>query len=320
MEEINFGGIEREPQASDFHLGSFTPDQMIPETFMPEYPITVEMQKKIPDCGANAGVYLKELLHGGDRLSVEFLWNAIKQIDNVPPENGTTLDCIMKALNKTGACNFALLPTNSDQTLADFTNPAKLTSERLIDAQNRRIGAYAFQFNPTFFDLKKAIYTHKAVIILVRVGAELWTPNWKDCLPLDPNKAPITSGHFMVATGYDKDFIYGYNEWSEAWGNNGMFKFGENYMPRVVEIGTAVDLMNTFKFTQHLSIGMTNTDVGVLQKMLKSLGLFPATQSVTSFFGSITLQAVKDFQTKNGIPATGFVGDLTLQALNNLLK
>lgn len=58
-------------------------------------------------------------------------------------------------------------------------------------------------------------------------------------------------------------------------------------------------------------------NVLVLQKYLVAKG-FLKEKYVTGEFGPITKQAVKDFQVANNIsPATGFVGDLTRQIINN---
>jgi peptidoglycan hydrolase-like protein with peptidoglycan-binding domain len=51
---------------------------------------------------------------------------------------------------------------------------------------------------------------------------------------------------------------------------------------------------------------------------LQCSGYFPADQSTTAIFGSITEEAVKKFQTAKGLPATGVVGPMTRNALNNL--
>ncbi len=71
-----------------------------------------------------------------------------------------------------------------------------------------------------------------------------------------------------------------------------------------------------FNFQKDLSIGMIDGDVKLLQDCLKYEGLFPSTQNSTTYFGGITLKAVKDFQTKNGLPNTGLVGPQTRSILN----
>ncbi|MCB5168616.1 L,D-transpeptidase family protein [Streptomyces bambusae] len=62
-----------------------------------------------------------------------------------------------------------------------------------------------------------------------------------------------------------------------------------------------------------LKDGTENEQVRELQARLKQLGLFK--RSPTAFYGSITATAVKAFQEKHGLPATGSVDDATWQKL-----
>lgn len=65
-----------------------------------------------------------------------------------------------------------------------------------------------------------------------------------------------------------------------------------------------------FKFNNNLWIGLKNYEVLMLQKRL---GVVPE----TSFFGTITLGKVIDYQKAHGItPAVGFVGPITRASLN----
>ena len=72
-----------------------------------------------------------------------------------------------------------------------------------------------------------------------------------------------------------------------------------------------------------LSVGATMTcptdcDINTLQTLLSELGLLDA-GNVTGHFGTLTLQAVKDFQEANGLPITGYVGSLTTAKINAIL-
>lgn len=83
------------------------------------------------------------------------------------------------------------------------------------------------------------------------------------------------------------------------------FKFEEPEVPPVIPE----------KLTKTLRFGMTDTEVRILQDMLKVKGLFPVNTS-SNYFGSITLKGVKDFQSKNGLLADGIVGPVTRSLLN----
>lgn len=320
------GAVEREQSSTDFLLGAITPSQAIPEEFMQSYNSMIEMQAKQPCCGSCSGTELKSLQDGGD-YSFEYLWKKIKTLDGISAESGTTLDCIMKALNKFGVCSSSLLQSDTSLSIDSFASEEGITGQMDKDALNHRVGAYAFSWSPSFEDIKKAIYNHKAVILLLRIGSEWWIPSYqeKDILPLKTDK-PVISGHFVTAFAYDKDYIYFINHWDTNWGRNGIGYFGSDYASRVIEIGTAVDL-NGYTFPRDLKFGMTGTDVGILQSYLKKEGLFNA--KITSYFGRITEESVKAFQAKYAndclVPAgiqtgvgTGYVGEFTRKKLEKL--
>jgi peptidoglycan hydrolase-like protein with peptidoglycan-binding domain/N-acetylmuramoyl-L-alanine amidase CwlA len=67
-----------------------------------------------------------------------------------------------------------------------------------------------------------------------------------------------------------------------------------------------------------LKEGMSGSAVKTLQSNLKRLGFF--SQSPTGFYGDNTVSAVKKFQKKYKIPATGVVATLTYNKLDALLK
>ena len=79
----------------------------------------------------------------------------------------------------------------------------------------------------------------------------------------------------------------------------------------------------TFTFTKPLSLGMHNSDVTQLQRLLVSLGLLPA-DSVTGYFGSLTKAAVGAFQIAHHLVTSktdrvwGYVGPKTRTVLNTL--
>jgi|GEM_PF-676337 len=67
-----------------------------------------------------------------------------------------------------------------------------------------------------------------------------------------------------------------------------------------------------------LKAGMSGSSVKTLQSDLKKLGFFSA--APTGYYGGLTVSAVKKFQKKYGIPATGVVATLTYHKLDTLLK
>ena len=312
---LSFGAIIRQPDIRDYPLGAFTPTTY-PDTYFADISwAPVENQQKLPVCSAFAGSFLKNI-QDNRRLSPAYLWKKIKQIDGYPPESGTDMLAIFKTLNKTGVCEYGQGIDNSSVDLATYTDPSSITMAMSADAQDHRIDTYAFQFNPTIEQIKAAIYEHKVVIALLRIGTEFYTPSWaaKDILPLRPPQS-IIGGHFIVLYGYDKENIYFRNEWSSAWGANGNGYFNSSYLPYVVEIGTAVDTSGG-RFQQDLSYGMANLDVYSLQKFLVKNGF--GTYTPTGFFGDKTRSSVIAFQKKYGISQTGYFGPISRGQANIL--
>lgn len=64
-----------------------------------------------------------------------------------------------------------------------------------------------------------------------------------------------------------------------------------------------------------LSSGVQSGEVVTLQAKLQVLGYFPNTAQPTGYFGSVTKQAVIQYQAANGLPQTGYVGPMTRKAL-----
>ncbi len=85
----------------------------------------------------------------------------------------------------------------------------------------------------------------------------------------------------------------------------------------VIPIGSS-----PYIFTRDLEKGIFHADIIALQTYLNSLGFTVAKSGPgskgqeTSFFGPGTETALKQFQTKNGLSATGYFGELTRKKLN----
>lgn len=67
---------------------------------------------------------------------------------------------------------------------------------------------------------------------------------------------------------------------------------------------------------RQLDMGMTGTDVSALQTFLASDNTIYPQGLVTGYFGFLTQAAVSNFQSRNGLPAVGRVGPMTLPVLN----
>jgi hypothetical protein len=73
-----------------------------------------------------------------------------------------------------------------------------------------------------------------------------------------------------------------------------------------------------YTFTSYLKVGSTGADVTALQSMLSSNGFLTMPAGVSmGYFGQLTKAAVVKYQASVGLPATGFVGPLTIAKLNS---
>ncbi|HEU4677720.1 MAG TPA: peptidoglycan-binding domain-containing protein [Candidatus Paceibacterota bacterium] len=87
-------------------------------------------------------------------------------------------------------------------------------------------------------------------------------------------------------------------------------------LPVVPVIPAPTVAASAFSFLRNLGIGSTGADVSELQKRLAAAGHFSG--PVTGYFGPMTEAAVRAFQGTSGVPATGYVGQLTLGKLNGM--
>lgn len=333
-----FGAIARTPDPRDYQLGTVNAGAFYPSSHTTDFSqIPVEMQNQIPNCGAEAGNFLKEafeqMVGTSVHLSPSALWKEIKGIDGFSPSDGTNMLSIFKALQKQGIPKYGMLSEDTTLPLATYSDAISLTPEIKADALSRRIGTYAFTFNPTEAQLKQAIFNNNIVLALVEVGKEWWTNSngvgdWSPAiLPIKPPQS-IVSGHFIVIYGYElinetTTRYYFRNWWSTGWANGGNGYFDSNYVPFIREIGTAVDLPDRYPFNNNLSLGMSSPDVKELQKVLnKDTRTQVATAGdgsagkETYYFGGLTKSALIKYQTLHGLPQTGYFGPMTRAEMN----
>lgn len=74
------------------------------------------------------------------------------------------------------------------------------------------------------------------------------------------------------------------------------------------------------QITERLHRGSHGAQVLFLQKTLQALKFFPASETPTGYFGTITENALKAFQTSRNLESIGIVGPLTRKALSELAQ
>lgn len=321
----DLGGRDKPVDEHDIKLGATVPTYTFPPvlTNADAFATTVEYQGPQPACGSHSGAHLKAI-QKGRRFTPRFTWADIKSFDGYPIDSGTDMRSIFKSITKAGPLDFEMLANDVTLDKQTYAHPAITTAMKLSASKYSGDG-YGFIQDLSFNGIKQFIADHGPSILLLRVGEEWWTSpsgqgswNESDILPIRiPN--PAVSGHFVVAHSYDENHVYFLNSWSDAWGRKGHGYFGKEYMPYIFDMGALFPLI----FKKDLQKGMTDADVKKLQQVLNKN---PKTQvaltgpgspgNETEYFGSLTFEAVKKFQTLNGVPNTGYVGPLTRAKLN----
>ena len=96
------------------------------------------------------------------------------------------------------------------------------------------------------------------------------------------------------------------------------FRSGELIFNTKTEDGTSVESKPMYLISKNIWYKSKNDDVQILQNFLYEKGFLKV--KPTSYFGTLTLRAVKDFQKSVGIINTGYVGALTRSAIEENSK
>lgn len=273
------------------------------------------------------------------RLSKRDLYAQCKREDGNPFGQGTQPRIAAKILTSRGIAKALLVVDDNTLPYLDYL-AVPITDEILTDASTYRAKGFAFGYN--LDDIKTAIDVEGVMNATMQCDVSLW-----NTLPVKPSARQ--EYHRVLFYGYEDannagrpdTKIYYRNSWGEGWGNggNGWFWYSE-YAAFLFDMVVYTDMPNevinhakkqAYIFASDLELGMTGTAVMELQKRLfKELaadGLpcfrYPnaTTPTFTNYFGTYTRDAVKRYQSKNGIaglftPGYGRVGPKTRAALN----
>jgi hypothetical protein len=262
--DFPLGRVERESKPTDYParvlLGKATPTPAI-WTPADAGGIPITMQDKQPACGGYSGQYslvlylYRQLVAKGvvpayTALSPRAAYALEKTVDGLGIEvQGTDIEAIAKMRVLLGICLEAMFPSDTTLVLDVFDNWALATDEAKADALARATGESYFFLgkNPTFQNVKDAIFNYGDVILEVEVGDEWYTSqygkvlpvgqtSWEnaDINPLVPPKT-IVSGHFICVPWFDVLNLWFPNSWSTEWGKAGWGQMQENYMPFVTD-------------------------------------------------------------------------------------
>jgi len=232
------GAIKSRKDFRDLKLGRVQEPILIPHSYETDISWLVPLwQDGFPMCGSHSGSHFKAILDYLElksflRYSPIYLWKKIKAIDFYAPEQGTDMRSIFKALLSRGVCDYVLLPTDYNESLANHSKDIT-TEEQDKNAHPRIISSYAFVSTDTD-SLKQAIYQNKVVLARLDVGDTWWGK--EEVLPFIRKDG----GHFIILYGYDGAYFYALDSADKDVPEK---KIVLRY--KIKEAGTAVDLPNS---------------------------------------------------------------------------
>jgi len=247
---IKLGGQKSPEDKRDIKLGKIEVPIKLPEEYLPDYSgFSIYYQNGQGACGGHAGAKAKEILDYYDigeikEYSPRFVYACCKFLDGIPYGEGTYLRAIGDSLKKYGACDMSLYPNEVSLPWEDYKSFQNISEEAFENAQERIISAYAFT-GTGWEDIKQGIYQHKLVLLLV-----------------SPFLEGYSSGHFVVATGWDKNNRIRYiNSFGKDWGENGWSWLEKGTFQMVQEGMTMVDIPNS-------TIKKLTSDIKILREIV----------------------------------------------------
>lgn len=228
------------------------------------------------------------------------------------PAGGMYLQNLGEICKKIGTTTEALDPSQSqnetemNRDIAVLT-PTKITGYVFIDSKNIE-------------EVAQAIELYKRCLVIVHCNKSEWTAE-----PVY-NGTSVNFGHCFCALDY---FLYNGKKVILIEDSTGHFnsiapeKVGQRLLSEDFLIKRSAGGMYfiatlPYTFAKTLKFGMNNQDVAELQKKLQSLGYFSSAQAITTYFGNITLKAVKAFQAASQLVPDGVAGPKTNEALNKI--
>lgn len=238
----NLGGKERPKDERDFLLGSIQAPVSIPNSFIPDITwLKRNYQGETDYCGAHGGSHFQAIMEHvfaptiSQRYTPRYLWIDIKQIDGYPLEDGTDMRSIFKTLQNKGIANYEPLENDVTLPIATYSDKSVITPAMDADAANQKITSYAFG-NTDFNSLCQHIYQNKAVLLLIKCDGGFWQTT-------TPTFTQPLYGHFIVAYGYDTEYIYAVDS-ADPSDINAFKEIAKQYITPtfIIESGTALDI------------------------------------------------------------------------------
>lgn len=244
----------------------------------------------------------------------------------VPPDGGMYYASGLQIGTDIGSAPEVLMPSElkDEQYMRQLADEKE--SDRIVGKTYR---GGSFVYLPLNFDAIAGILaTGKAIALGTRFNSGQWSSG----------EVKLTAngqyGHAITATDYtlwkgQKSIVF-QNSWGENWGFKGLGVITEDQNKGGLVLACYyTDLQNKPStgpkpklriLAPLLKVGDKGSEVTKLQTVLQYLGFFPAGQECTGYYGGITRQAVKDYETKNSLPADGAADADVIRRLNEFFK
>ncbi len=274
-------------------------------------PSRIKNQGQSSSCGGQAKSYWLELVLGLTEQSAKSVYSPI-----VYSGGGTTVPALERDL---GSVDEALVSSyqNGETPSEAFMEDTSWKSIDTLKNAMSKLGWTPVSVKIDIESIAEAIRDYGAIIWEIQ-GQNNGT--WLSNNPKPPVGNKNLWQHFMCSYGAGIwngiKSINMLQSWGEDVGDNGIQHFTEDYIDsgRILDCFTFIRIPK-YQFTTNFSWGSWRfQDVYNLQKILIAGGFGNFTP--TGFFGSLTFEAVKKYQTTHGIPVTGNVFELTRASLN----
>lgn len=346
MNDITFnpGGIKDIPDVRDYEYGEEIGNASQPFDWHKGYDIedeigftlTVKDQGQSSSCGGQAWGYYGQAWDAiidkeNSEKSAKFIYS-----QTFVPSGGSAGRPNCDVVIKKGWAPEAICPSYSDgKPLTEelYRRPQDITPTAIIEANKDRAFAYANVSIDIELIAQAIRDNHGCIVGITGTNNGTWLGN----NPQPPVTLANSWNHWVYAgkvrQKHGKKQIGILNSWGENVGEDGWQWIDEKYfttninaIPVVFSIWT-LEVRNepipeVFKhyFYMTLKYGKNDPENKNLQTALQLDGCFPKNVNTTTFFGQITLSAVKTFQKKYGLKADGIVGNNTNNKLNELFN
>ena len=240
------------------------------------------------------------------------------------PAGGMIYREAMKIGKEFGASLEALIPSES-RSEVEMNDISDRTPYTEVVGRLGRGGEFISIPVNSIDEIASIIATGKAVLLGFRFDYNEWDLQ----VPVIKAESQLSCGHGVAGVDFTLhngvkaiviDESWGYKNIKQRIITEDWFTSGRCvsawYYQDLSNSKALVDITEKYIFNNDLEFGMQNEEVKELQKVLMALGLLKILEP-TGYFGNLTLQAVKDYQTLKLItPVSGYVGPLTRAELN----